>query len=182
MRASSWKGLREIYAWCDQNIERVVMLWSYSLCSSIICIEALRRYLFRSQAPWTPVAAIYLFIWLTWVACAYNVKARAHLRFDALRTKLPYHLQFTLRLVDHAIWLLLGVIITVYGIGHMKIQHQIGALVQGTDYFPLWIAFLGVPLGWILVLWRVTQNLREDVRRFHKGESFMDGSNLGEAG
>ncbi|MGH7770935.1 MAG: TRAP transporter small permease [Candidatus Binatia bacterium] len=182
MDASFWKRPRKVYVWCDQNLERLLMLWSYSLCSAIICVEAVRRYLFRSQAPWTPMAAIYLFVWLTWIACAYNVKARTHLRFDALRKKLPYHLQFALQLVDHAIWLFLGVIITLYGVEQMRIQRQIGALVQGTDNFPLWIPFMGVPLGWILVLWRVTQNVREDIRRFHKRESFLDAPNPAEGG
>ena len=158
------------------------MIWTYSLCSGIICIEAVRRYLFRSQASWTPMAAIYLFVWLTWIACAYNVKTRAHLRFDALRKKLPYRQQFVLQLVDHVIWVLLGVIITVYGFEQMRLQHQIGALVQGTDDFPLSVAFMGVPLGWILVLWRVIQNVREDVHRFHQREPFREAPNLGEAG
>jgi TRAP-type C4-dicarboxylate transport system permease small subunit len=158
------------------------MLWSYSLCAAIICVEALRRYLFQSQAPWTPMAAIYLFIWLTWIACAYNVKTRTHLRFDALRKNLPYQLQFALQLVDHAIWVLLGIIITGYGFEQMTIQRRIGAVVQGTDNFPLWIAFMGVPLGWVLVLWRVIENIGADIRRFHRGEPLLDTQNLGEAG
>ena len=157
------------------------MLLCYSLCAGTICVEAVRRYLFRLQAPWTPVAAIYLFVWLTWIACAYNIKARTHLRFDALRKQLPYRLQFVLQLTDYAIWLLLGLVIVVYGLAQVKIQHKIGALMQGTDYFPLWIPFMGVPVGWILVLWRVVQNVREDAHRFHKRESFREAPNLGAA-
>lgn len=177
---SAARAIRSAYAWCDRDLERTLMIWAFVLCAAIICFEAGRRYFFRSQAPWTPVAAIYLFILLTWVACAYNVKTRTHLRFDELRKRLPYSVQFALQLVDSAIWILLGCIITFYGVKQMMVQHQLGSLVQGTDHFPLWIPFMAVPLGWILVLWRVAQSVREDIRRFRAREPFLDALKLEE--
>jgi TRAP-type C4-dicarboxylate transport system permease small subunit len=162
--------VRRAYGWLDGNLEYSLMNLIYILCTLVVFVEAVRRYVFRSQFPWSGQAAIYLFIWLSWVGCAYGVKTRGHLRFDEIRRRLPYTAQFALQLVDYVVWVGLGAIISVTAIQQMLIQADMGSVVQGTDHFPLWVAFLGVPLGWGLVLWRTLQCAAEDIRRFRAGE------------
>jgi TRAP-type C4-dicarboxylate transport system permease small subunit len=162
--------LRRAYRWVDGNLEYSLMNLIYILCTLVVFVEAVRRYLFRSQFPWSGQAAIYLFIWLSWIGCAYGVKMRGHLRFDEIRRRLPYGAQFALQFVDYAVWVLLGAIMVVTAVKQMLIQADMGSVVQGTDHFPLWVAFLGVPFGWALVLWRTVQCAAEDIRRFRAGE------------
>lgn len=173
---------RRIYRWHDQNLEYVLMNLTYGLCTLIVFVEAFRRYVFRAQAPWAPYAAMYLFIWLSWIACAYAVKTRSHLRFEEIRRRLPYTAQFLLQLLDYAVWILLGVIISVYAVKQMTLQATMGSVIQGTDHVPLWPAFMGVPFGWALIVWRTLQCVVEDVRRFRAGKPIMDAFSLEEAG
>lgn len=181
-RPGSLRAMLGACRWCNDNLEYHLMNVAYGLCTLIIFVEAARRYVFRTQAAWSPQAAIYLFIWLSWIGCAYAVKTRSHLRFDEIRRRLPYVAQFVLQLGDYAVWILLGVIISVYGVKQMLLQAQIGSIVQGTDNFPLWLAFLGVPFGWSLVIWRTLQCAVQDVRRFRAREPIMDTFALEEAG
>jgi TRAP-type C4-dicarboxylate transport system permease small subunit len=153
---------------------------TYLLCTSIVFVEAVRRYLFRSQAPWSGQAAIYLFIWLSWIGCAYGLKSRAHLRFDEIRRRLPYTAQFLLQQLDYLVWISLCAIISWFAIQQMLIQYNLGSVVQGTDHFPLWVAFLGIPFGWALVFWRAVHCMIEDIGRFRAGRPIMDAFSLEE--
>jgi C4-dicarboxylate transporter, DctQ subunit len=166
--------LRRAYGWVDGNLEYSLMNTIYILCTLVVFVEAVRRYLFRSQFPWSGQAAIYLFIWLSWIGCAYGIKARGHLRFDEIRRRLPYTAQFVLQMVDYAVWLVLGAIISVTALQQMRIQMEMGSVVQGTDHFPLWLPFIGVPFGWGLVLWRAIQSVFEDIRRYRAGEPLVE--------
>lgn len=178
--ASAWRAPARLYRWCDGNIEYFLMNVSYGLCTLIVFEEAVRRYIFRSQTPWSGQAAMYLFIWLSWIGCAYCIKSRAHLRFDEFRKRLPYRVQFVVQLGDYAAWVLLGVIIMFFSFKQMLLQAHLGSVVQGTDHFPLWVAFLGVPFGWTLVLWRSVQCAIQDYRRFRAGAPLVDAFKLEE--
>ena len=178
--ARVWPWVRTAYRWCDGNLEYRLMNLTYLLCTSIVFVEAVRRYLFRSQAPWSGQAAIYLFIWLSWIGCAYGLKSRAHLRFDEIRRRLPYTAQFLLQQLDYVIWILLCAIISWFSIQQMLIQYNLGSVVQGTDHFPLWVAFLGIPFGWALVFWRAVHCMIEDIGRFRAGRPIMDTFSLEE--
>lgn len=154
---------------------------SYALCTLIIFEEAVLRYFFRSQTPWGGQAAMYIFIWLSWIGCAYAIKKRAHLRFDQVRHRLPYTVQFVLQLIDYAAWVLIAVIIFFFSTKQILLQAQLGSVVQGTDQFPLWVAFLGIPFGWTLVVVRSLQCAVEDFRRFRLKQPFTDSFSLDEA-
>lgn len=181
-RRGAWRVPGAIYRWCDANLEYQLMNLMYALCTGIVFVEAIRRYLFRSQAPWSGQAAIYLFIWLSWIGCAYGLKCRTHLRFDELRRRLPYTAQFALQQLDYAVWIGLGLIISVFAVKQMILQAELGSVVQGTDRFPLWVAFAGVPFGWSLVLWRALQGVAEDIRRFRAREPILDAFSLEDVG
>jgi C4-dicarboxylate transporter, DctQ subunit len=172
--------LRRVCRWLDGNLEYSLMNAIYTLCTLVVFVEAVRRYVFRSQFPWSGQAAIYLFIWLSWIGCAYGVKTRGHLRFDEIRRRLPYTVQFVLQLIDYAVWIVLGAVISLTAMHQMRIQAEMGSVVQGTDHFPLWAAFMGVPFGWVLVLWRTLQCIAEDIRRYRAGRSLLDAFSLEE--
>jgi TRAP-type C4-dicarboxylate transport system permease small subunit len=172
---------RRFYAWCDHRLEYVLMNVSYGLCTLIVFEEAARRYLFHSQAPWGGQAAMYLFIWLSWIGCAYAIRKRAHLRFDQIRHRLPYTMQFMMQLVDYAAWILIAAIIMFFSTKQILVQAQLGSVVQGTDHFPLWVAFLGIPFGWTLVVWRALQCAIQDIRRYQLRQTFSDTFSLEEA-
>jgi TRAP-type C4-dicarboxylate transport system permease small subunit len=180
VRPGVWRWVRRGYGWCDDHLEYHLMNLTYTACTLIVFVEAVRRYVLRSQAPWSGQAAIYLFIWLSWIGCAYAVKSRAHLRFDEIRRRLPYTAQFVLQQLDHVIWILLSLVISWYAIEQMLIQAHLGSVVQGTDNFPLWVAFLGVPFGWGLVCWRAVGCVVEDIQRFRAGKPIMDTFSLTE--
>jgi TRAP-type C4-dicarboxylate transport system permease small subunit len=79
-----------VLRWLDNNAEKTIILISYVVMAGIIFVEVIRRFVFGQQAPWSSTIPIYLFLWVVWAGCAYNVKLRTHLRFEEFRSRMSY--------------------------------------------------------------------------------------------
>ncbi|MGF1611737.1 MAG: TRAP transporter small permease [Kiloniellales bacterium] len=167
--------------WVDRNIEKIVILICYVTMAGIICVEVVRRFVFKEQAPWSTTVPIYLFLWVTWIGAAYNTRIRTHLSFDELRVRLPYGAQFACLCLDAFLWVLFGAIVMVYSIEQVRLSHDNFAIVQGTDNVMQWWFYLATPIGWSLLIFRALQNLWADWQTFRVREPFrLQVSLLGE--
>ena len=156
--------------WLDENIEKTVILVSYVVMTAIIFVEVIRRFAFGAQAAWSSTVPIYLFLWVTWIGCAYNCKMRSHLRFEELRMRLPYAGQFFCLVVDHLVWIGFAILVIYFSVEQVEISHRNFAIVQGTDDVMQWWFYMATPIGFALVIYRVTRNLLDDIRRFRNNE------------
>ena len=156
--------------WIDDNLERTVILVNYTAMAAIIFVEVIRRFAFNEQAAWSTTIPIYLFLWVVWMGCTYNVKTRTHLRFDELRARLPYGAQFGCLLLDAALWIIFSGVVVYYTTEQVLVSRENFAIVQGTDNVMQWWFYLATPVAFTLLIVRVLQNLAEDFGRYRKGE------------
>lgn len=161
--------VRELLGWLDRNLERTIILAAFTTCAGIVAVEVFRRYVLAQQAPWSTTVPAYMFLWLTWIGCAYGVKIRAHLNFAEVRNRLPRNVQFVLLQIDNALFILLAAIIVYYGTDLLAIQIQNASIVPGTDTIPQWWFYSATPVGWSLLVIRVVQNVIEDVTAMRTG-------------
>ncbi|MGH1543401.1 MAG: TRAP transporter small permease [Arenicella sp.] len=164
---------KSVLGWINDNIEKVIILISYSAMASIIFVEVIRRFFFNVQAPWSTTIPIYLFLWLTWMGTSYNTKHRSHLRFTEVRERLSYSWQFACLMLDAALWYIFGAIVIYFSIEQVSVSYDNFSIVQGTDDVMQWWFYLATPLAWSLLLFRVTQNLVVDVKSFRAGEPLI---------
>lgn len=158
--------------WLDRNAEKTVILIAYSSMSLIIVYAVFERYVFKSQIPWSSSIPIYLFLWVTWIGCAYNVKRRTHLVFNDIRIRMPYALQFACLWLDTLLWIGFGTMVAYYTIEQTHLAYQNFAIVQGTDHVMQWWFYLATPIGWILLMFRTVQNMIQDIGRFRRRQPF----------
>ncbi len=162
-----------VLRWLDRYIERILILVGYTFMAGIIFIEVIRRFAFNEQAAWSSTIPIYLFLWVVWTGCAYNVRIRTHLRFDELRVRLPYIGQFACLLLDNLLWIIFSAIVIYYTTEQVILARDNFAIVQGTDDVMQWWFYLATPFAFGLLIIRVIQNFIEDVGAFRAGEPFQ---------
>lgn len=167
-----------IFRWIDDNIEKIIILVNYIAMAAIIFVEVIRRFLFNEQAAWSSTIPIYLFLWVCWIGCAYNVKIRAHLRFDEVRQRLPYAAQFGCLLLDSALWIIFSVIVLVYSVEQVMLSYDNFAIVQGTDDVMQWWFYTATPIAFSLLIFRVLQNVWQDVGDYRRGEPLEIKTNI----
>ncbi|WP_344957209.1 TRAP transporter small permease [Zobellella aerophila] len=158
--------------WINENMEKVVIMICYSTMTAIIFVEVIRRFVFNLQAPWSTSIPVLLFLWLTWVGAALNVKQRTHLSLNEVRMRLPYKGQFACLVMDAVLWIFFAVIVIYFSTEQVRLAYDNFSIVQGTDNVMQWWFYLATPLGWVLIIFRVLQNLRDDWQRFKRKESF----------
>ena len=154
--------------WIDRNLEKVIITICYALMSGIIFVEVIRRFVFHVQAAWSTQIPIYLFLMLVWIGCAYNAKVRTHLTFPELRVRMPYTLQMICLVIDYICWMVLACLVMVFTLEQVEISRMNYAMVLGTELY-VWYFYCITPIGWLLVMYRVTQNLFSDIRKFREG-------------
>lgn len=152
-----------ILKWIDSNIERIIILISYVAMAGIIFVEVIRRFLISEQVAWSATIPIYLFLWIVWIACAYNVRIRAHLSFDEIRVKFSQRGQLACLLLDAVLWIVFSVIVIYYTTKQVLLARDNYAIVQGTDDVLTWWFYVATPLAFTLLIIRVLQNVAKDV-------------------
>ena len=162
----------------DANLEKTIILLNYVIMAAIIFVEVIRRFVFKEQAAWSTTIPIYLFLWVVWIGCAYNVKIRGHLRFDEVRTRLPYKAQFLCLLLDALLWIIFSSIVIFYTTEQVLISRDNYAIVQGTDNVLQWWFYIATPIAFALLIFRQLQNLSNDYRKFLKNEPFEIASGI----
>lgn len=158
--------------WLDDNLEKCIILLSYAGMSGIIFVEVIRRFFFNLQAPWSTSIPILLFLWLTWFGASLNVKNRTHLSLNEIRMRLPYTGQFLCLILDAVLWIGFGIMVINFTIDQVQLAYNNFAIVPGTDNIMQWWFYLATPTAWVLIIYRVLQNLFADWQRFRLREPF----------
>lgn len=167
------------FKWLDANLERYLIILAYGTMTSIIFVEVIQRFVFNQQAPWSTTIPVYLFVWITWIGAAYNVRQRSHLAFTELRASMPYVLQFLCTALDQVLWIGFGSMVIYYSIDLVQLLRDNYAIVPGTDDVMQWWFYLAIPVGWGMLVLRSLQNIIEDIGRFRRREPFTFTASIG---
>lgn len=163
----------DIFKKVFSNIERWLIISSYSVMTVVIFTEVIRRFFFSVQSPWSTTIPIYLFLWITWMGASYNVYKRSHLSFDEIRSRFSYNWQFACLCLDAILWIVFSIIVIVYAAEQVYISYDNFSIVQGTDDVMQWWFYMATPLAFSLLIIRVLQNICKDIKAFRKKEKFQ---------
>jgi C4-dicarboxylate transporter DctQ subunit len=176
MQMRATQSIKKSIGWLDENFENVFMFIAYFTIMALMAGSVVQRFIFRTQISWSISICVFLFVWLSWLGASYNTKMRTHLRLAELRNKFPYKAQFACLILDNLLWIGMAIIVGYYAWQQMMLQYDMGSIVYGSTYIPLWPATLSIPASWALLVFRAIQNMVEDIKDFrHKKPLKMEG-------
>jgi TRAP-type C4-dicarboxylate transport system permease small subunit len=161
--------MKKILYWLNENIENTMIFPMYFSMMMIMAIGVVQRFVFGTAWHWAIYVCIALFVWFSWVGCAWNIKERAHLRLSFFRDKMPRPVQFALMMLDYAFWLIFATIAIYYATQHIIRLHETGAMVYGTTFLPQWVFPLAIPVAFSILFIRVIQCAITDIGDFING-------------
>jgi TRAP-type C4-dicarboxylate transport system permease small subunit len=156
----------------DKYLEPTAMFFIYMTIAMIIFVEVIRRFVFNVQAPWSTTLPPYLFLLLTWIGCAYNVKLRTHLSFGEVRAMMPPTGRIALSFLDAVLWYAMAVIVIVATLRLTVNSASNFQFLLGTDNVMRWWFYICVPASWLILYARVLENLLQDIRNYRAGQEF----------
>lgn len=146
----------------DENAERWLLLVFYCTIVAAIAVEVLRRFLLAYSSLWGEEVARYAFIYLAWVGASAAVRDRSHIRIDVLVQAVPPRLRAALNILADLATLLLALICLYWSIVPVLTSLEFGSVTHGLRVSMAWF-LVAVPLGFLLMLVRLAQNLRRDL-------------------
>ena len=119
-------------------------------------VQVVLRYVFNSGFTWALEATTYMFGWMVLLTISYGVKAGSHIGVDVIVKLLPATGQRIAGIVAGCLSVAYATILLVGSYNYVDTMHTLG--VEAED-LPIerWILLLALPIGFILLLWRMVE-------------------------
>ena len=141
----------------DGKWVRAFIVLTYSYFCLIILIEVIRRYAFGDSSAWGEMTARYAFVYMTYAAAAEGIRQKKHIRVD-LNDKIIKPKSLTLLNIYYDILVtIIAILVIYYSLKLINVQLTFGIVMTAAD-INMAFAQAALPLGWTLILIRITQN------------------------
>jgi len=134
------------------------------LIFSILCIiQVVMRYVFNNSLTWSEELSRYAFVWFVYASASYAVKYQRHVKFNFLVSFFQRHFKSPIygeiiKLVALLIWISFLVFLIYYSFRLVNNQFRFGQ-VSPANHIPMFLVYLGLPLGAMLMTFRVSQHI-----------------------
>ena len=161
----------------NQNAERWALLVFYVMLVMTMAIEVLRREIFAYSSIWGEEIVRYSFIYLAWIGAAAAVKERAHIRIDVIMHYLGPRAKALLYIFGDLVMFGVALIALYWSWETVHVSWKFGSVSHGLRVSMVWF-LLAVPVGFALMLLRLTQSILNDMRSLRDGTPVYEGDKL----
>mgnify|MGYP000950490466 CR=1 FL=1 len=169
--------MRSVLAALDQNVEKWALLGFYVILVVTMAVEVIRREVFSYSSVWGEEIVRYSFIYLAWIAAAAAVKERGHIRIDVLFHYVPTRVKALLYIFGDLAMLFVAVLAFYWSWETVQVSLKFGSVSDGLR-LPKSLFLMAVPIGFALMLLRLTQSIIRDVRDLIDGRPPFEGNKL----
>ena len=135
------------------KFEEIVSSCALTAMAVIIILQVFQRYIVQHSLDWPEELARYLFIFAVYVGSSFAASERRHLEVTIVRTVFGAKIGHYFTILAYLITVAFCGIMFVWGI--MMIQFVIDSgQVAPALQFPMWIAYICIPLGFLLMALR----------------------------
>lgn len=152
--------LKCIYAHFDEHVETYLATVALSVFATLVVFQVIMRYVFNNPSVWSEEIARYALVWFVYLSGSYAVKYQRHVKFnvivDLIGKKAPLA-QRIIQLFVFLLWLGFLAFMLILSIKMVDRQLTTGQLAPASQ-IPMYMVYLGLPLGLLLMSFRVLQH------------------------
>ena len=141
----------------DGKWVRAFIVLTYSYFCLIILIEVIRRYAFGDSSAWGEMTARYAFVYMTYAAAAEGIRQKKHIRVDLIDKIIKPKSMTLLNIYYDILVTIVAILVIYYSLKLINVQLTFGIVMTAAD-INMAFAQAALPLGWALILIRITQN------------------------
>ncbi len=141
----------------DGKWVRAFIVLTYSYFCLIILIEVIRRYAFGDSSAWGEMTARYAFVYMTYAAAAEGIRQKKHIRVDLIDKIIKPKSLTLLNIYYDILVTIVAILVIYYSLKLINVQLTFGIVMTAAD-INMAFAQAALPLGWALILIRITQN------------------------
>lgn len=168
---------KKILQQIDQNGERYLLLPLYAMIVSTVFMEVVRRSLLSYSSIWAEEIARYAFIYIAWIGASSAIKERAHIRIDVILNLLSQRMKSIVYIFGDIITLILAVLAIYMSMESVLNSIHFGSVTHGLRISQAWF-LAAVPLGFLMMFFRLLQSIRRDWSDLKAGRPVFEGNKL----
>lgn len=161
----------------DKNSERWMLLVFYVILVLTMAVEVLRREIFAYSSIWGEEIVRYSFIYLAWIGAAAAVKERVHIRIDVLIHYVGPRVKALIYIFGDLVMFSIAAIALYWSWESVHVSWKFGSVSHGLRISMVWF-FMAVPLGFAIMIVRLTQSLLRDIGSLRDGTPVYEGDKL----
>ena len=161
----------------NENAERWALLVFYTMLVATMFVEVLRREIMSYSSIWGEEIVRYSFIYLAWIGAAAAVRERGHIRIDVIMHYVPPRVKALLYLFGDFVMVAVSLVALYYSYETVHISAKFGSVTDGLRISRVWF-LMAVPIGFALVLLRLTQSILRDIADLRAGRPVYEGDKL----
>jgi len=161
----------------NRNAERWALLSFYVMLVVTMSVEVLRREIFAYSSIWGEEIVRYSFIYLAWIGAAAAVRERAHIRIDVTMHYLGPRAKAALYIFGDLVMFFVAVVALYYSFETVMVSAKFGSVSHGLRVSMVWF-LAAVPVGFSLMVLRLSQSLWRDIASLRDGTPVYEGDKL----
>lgn len=149
--------MKKTLIFLDNNLEKCIATALVICMTIIVFLQVIFRY-FHIQVPWTEELARYMFVWMIYLGCSAAVRARKHLKIDAVQLLFNDKVNFILDMISNAVFFIFCLFLVVNGV---DLLYKIGFVQQQESpamHMPMIIPYSSWWICSILMIFRLIQD------------------------
>ncbi len=169
--------MSETLAIINRNAERWALLVFYVMLVGTMAVEVIRREVLAYSSIWGEEIVRYSFIYLAWIGAAAAVRERAHIRIDVMMHYLGPRLKALLYIFGDLVMFAVALVALYWSFHTVTVSFEFGSVSHGLRVSMVWF-LMAVPIGFALMIFRLTQSLLRDIRDLRTGNPVFEGDRL----
>ena len=153
--------LKRIYVHLDEHVETYLSTVALLIFTVLTVVQVVMRYVLGDPLTWSEEIARYALVWFVYTSASYAVRYQRHVKFNVLTKLLGKRIPIAeriLQIIVFILWLAFLVLILVLSIQMVIAQFRTGQ-VSAAAQLPMYLIYIGLPLGLALMSFRVLQHL-----------------------
>lgn len=153
--------LKRTYRHLDEFVEVYLASAALILFSVLVVAQVFMRYVVGTSLTWSEELARFALVWFVWIAGSYAVRYQRHVKFNVLVNAIGNRSPLARRLIEVAVfllWITFLILMLILSSQQVLQQFDSGQIAAGTRV-PFFVVYLGLPLGMLLMIFRVAQHL-----------------------
>ncbi len=168
---------KKILQLIDKNGERYLLLPLYAMIVSTIFLEVVRRSVFAYSSIWAEEIARYAFIYVAYIGASAAIKERAHIRIDLILHLFSPRIKALIFIFGDIVTLILAVFAIYMSMESVLTSLEFGSVTHGLRISQAWF-LAAVPLGFLMMVFRLLQSMRRDWSDLRAGRPLFEGNKL----
>lgn len=142
----------------DIKLEEWLLIIATIFITLLVFAQVLSRYIFNVSVGWSAELSRYLLIWITWVSASYTIRKRDHIRISMIVELFSSSVQKVVEVIVILLWSVFAIVMAVVGT-EVVMNLQLMGQQTSTLNLPMWVVYLIIPIGGVLMIMRLIQQL-----------------------